>query len=197
MLKLRKEELPRGGAKYVIYWDNERGGTFDSFEVVRDSQCGGTVIHRVGSSLSESEKSIKAHLRPLLYLYPGTDTLIAEALMLLIREREENIRIRNAEREVERTQKVADTFGYHVDLNNLEAIAILSNCETITRDGRVMVYVNGWKDLCRTDLKDDVCTWSPSKANSKEQLEFYKKKVQFGARTDNGRFAVVDSFSDG
>jgi hypothetical protein len=57
-----------------------------------------------------------------------------------------------------------------------------------------------WLYLCRTDLKDDVCTGSYEDADRslEENRRHYLGKVRYGARlTEDGGFAVIDRLSDG
>ncbi len=85
-----------------------------------------------------------------------------------------------------------------------EALKIMMECEhrSITEKNKegykwkdvIQIFYDGqWRDVCRTDLKDNVATTGSSDSFSK-----YLNAVRYGARIlRNGHFAVIDSYSDG
>lgn len=63
---------------------------------------------------------------------------------------------------------------------------------------------DGWQQICRTDLMDDVCTgrcyYIGDDNNLEKEKEFWvqKAKNSLGGRLrDDGKIAIVDSYSDG
>jgi len=91
-----------------------------------------------------------------------------------------------------------------------EALKIMMECEhrSITeekvgwpykeghkwKDVTIQIFYDGqWRDVCRTDLKDNVAT-----TGSSDSFSEYLNAVHYGARIlRNGHFAVIDSYSDG
>ncbi len=104
---------------------------------------------------------------------------------------------------------VVDKWGdrdLEVDLSVDEAKDALTNPET--RIGKAwhgnvleIKYQDKWLQLARTDLKDDVATNlvgpSDEELLNGTVLEFYKRRIVYGARLTDKAFNVVDSFSDG
>ena len=92
---------------------------------------------------------------------------------------------------------------YSVDLSVEETIAALQRSPA--RIGKAwygdvveILYEGKWRRLCRTDLKDDVCTGTCEKiADASKVIAEYEGRVHFGARITDERIAIVDSFSDG
>lgn len=60
-------------------------------------------------------------------------------------------------------------------------------------------YQDKWWELTRTDLKDDVETGRDGASEwvSKDPLGYFRERAQYGARLRNGRFAVINTWSDG
>lgn len=102
------------------------------------------------------------------------------------------------------------TEGHNVDLSRRDTIKILKSCKWRKRkSGGVEINYKGeWWHLCRTDLIDDVCTWTSyawdgeHKPFNVNHLNYYAKTVAFGARLkrhdDRGdqTFAIIDAVSD-
>lgn len=97
------------------------------------------------------------------------------------------------------------------DLSKDDAIEMLKKCD-IRLAGEnpwgqpyVQILIDGqWLHLCRTDLKDDVCTYTYIDRNLEENRDYYLNQIRYGARIRKGDidesfpiFAVIDSFSDG
>jgi hypothetical protein len=101
-------------------------------------------------------------------------------------------------------------YGYSVDLSINETKAALA-AAPMRWNGvenawgykslAEVLYEGSWRHLCRTDLKDDVCTFGGDDQSSELETlrSHYLKRIGFGARVgkDGDRFAVVDAFSDG
>jgi hypothetical protein len=102
-------------------------------------------------------------------------------------------------------------YGYSVDLSINEAKTALTaapmrwnGAENAWGDKRLaeVLYEGSWRHLCRTDLKDDVCTFGGGDESSELETlrSHYLERICFGARVGKDgevRFAVVDGFSDG
>lgn len=110
-------------------------------------------------------------------------------------------------------------FGCAVDLSVAETLTALESPEAIIavrphmwgKTAQVayelcILFRGEWHEVCRTDLKDDVCTSCDSHENRydpQKELEHYRGLVRYGARIKTERslpmplFAVVDSYSDG
>jgi len=91
-----------------------------------------------------------------------------------------------------------------IDINKHDALNFLNNCEFRVIDGDErnfyrpqVLYEGEWKDLCRTDLRDDVRTIIVEKHFLEDPISYFKKRCHFGARIYPGGFAVIDSLSDG
>lgn len=57
-------------------------------------------------------------------------------------------------------------------------------------------YKGEWLLLGRTDLKDDVETGRDAKGMD-APVEYFRKCIRYGARIRDGRFCVIDAWSDG
>lgn len=110
-------------------------------------------------------------------------------------------------------------MGKKVDLSIAETLAALENPRAVIKVRPHMwgthaqveyvlciVFRGEWYELSRTDLFDDVHTGGDvcrPKNNTTEELDFWRNRVNFGARlrryahNDLPYFAVVDSLSDG
>jgi hypothetical protein len=60
-------------------------------------------------------------------------------------------------------------------------------------------YDGAWRSLCRTDLCDDVCTGFGAIKTAEEWREYYLAKAAHAhsVRIGSGRFAIIDSMTDG
>lgn len=97
---------------------------------------------------------------------------------------------------------IANLYGvdYHVE----DAKVLLQNSPIRLHNDRIEVDINNeWMHLCRTDLKDDVCTWRPDEIpKDLEQVrQLYLNNIKYGARIrqygNSVVFAIIDSYSDG
>jgi hypothetical protein len=204
MLKMRREMLEHGHERFVIYFDNGRGGIFDRYEVGMERNKGGTWIHRLHDDCGGANSDILK--RPLGFLYPNTDYLIAEALSIFVKERiahkAEKQRLIDERR---RTCQATTHYGCAVDLSSAAAYAVLSDVQSRKCDedngwfNVEILYQGKWLLLARTDLMDDVGTLTRSKPSTtpEEFIAFMREKIWFGARVSDRFFSVVDSLSDG
>jgi hypothetical protein len=90
-------------------------------------------------------------------------------------------------------------YYHHMDISVEVGKKLLRNCDIIKFRGRVQVLVhNQWLHLCRTDLKDDVCTFSHEESSDLEAVRIkYLEKIVLGVRISPTTFAVIDSYTDG
>lgn len=86
-----------------------------------------------------------------------------------------------------------------VELNADKTKKVLEKAESRKRKGGgvEIKYKRKWLHLCRTDLKDDIRTWTSwSSHGNISSVGFYNKNV-YGARITKDAFFVIDRFSDG
>ena len=99
-------------------------------------------------------------------------------------------------------------WGYYVTLSVNEGRRVLAKARmrwNNKKNGwnysrRAEVYYGGkWLNLARTDLVDDVCTFSgDDDAKELDELrQKYMGHIRYGVRVVNGRFSAVDHVSDG
>lgn len=82
-----------------------------------------------------------------------------------------------------------------------ETVRVLSECKCRVSKNRLQVLIyRRWRNLGRTDLKDNVGTYLYEDVeNPHQSILRYRKKAHdgYGARYSNRSFLVIDSFSDG
>lgn len=82
-----------------------------------------------------------------------------------------------------------------------EAVRVLNKCKYRVNKNRLQVLIyNRWRNLGRTDLKDNVGTYRYEDAESPHQsILMYRKKAHnsYGARYSSKWFSIIDAFSDG
>lgn len=172
-----------------------RGGGAAEYEIVLELGTGGTSFRRFHRTGKVS----------VGYFYPDEDTAIVKAWAALIAERPVN-RQANAEAWLAVNGDLHMHLGHPVDLSINETRAFLANAQT--RIGKMrghqnfdqvqVAYQGEWLGLCRTDLKDDVCTGGASNVtDAAAEVERYITKIRYGARIRDFSFAVIDSYSDG
>ena len=86
------------------------------------------------------------------------------------------------------------------ELDRRAAQLVLAQAPMRVDQDEVQVLVYGeWLSLCRTDSLDDVCTSDSDDAGRplEETRTRYLRKIVYGARVDDERFAVIDSLTDG
>lgn len=116
--------------------------------------------------------------------------------------------IADVERFVEQCRSEWEPRGFFraaLDLDCRNTAAFLESAEWRPRDGGgVEVMHDGkWKHLCRTDLKDDVRTWTSfafgpdGKRPDVHHIDYYRSGLPYGARITDDAFFVVDAYSDG
>ena len=58
-------------------------------------------------------------------------------------------------------------------------------------------YKGRWREVFRTDLKDNVGTGLCATKTIEAWVTYYRAKIRYGVRITASSFAVIDSFSDG
>lgn len=136
------------------------------------------------------------------YLYSDQATALHEALTMALKEMRRRRNRKPTQKEVD--EFVGD-FASTLTLNRNAAERFIKSAKWRKRKGGgVEVRYNGkWLHLCRTDLKDDVRTWTSAIAgpgidpNIVNHIDHYRKTVAYGARITDRAFFIVDAFSDG
>jgi hypothetical protein len=189
--------------RYYVTWYGGEPRELDPYLSVWAD--GSMVIHTAQKPVVQDHSAV--------FLYDDQWRGMIAALEQAMRDKKEAQERRAAQWLAENSDK-REHYGSPVDLSINEAKAALAAApmrwneeENAWKYARLAeVYHDGkWLHLCRTDLADDVCTFGgeDEKLGLEDLRAKYLQGVQFGARlgsrrsADSGRFAVVDSFSDG
>jgi hypothetical protein len=88
----------------------------------------------------------------------------------------------------------------NLTLNRSETIKFFRCARWRKREGGgvEVEYEGKWLHLCRTDLHDDIRTWSSWASHADiNSVEYYRQRIAYGARITDDAFFVVDALSDG
>lgn len=120
----------------------------------------------------------------------------------LINRSLELVKERNALRKkewMEETQDQTEWHGMKLDMSRREGVKTLQECSRLITGKELRIhYKNKWLRVCRTDLKDDVCTTSSiDPTTMDEAVKYWTEKIVLGVRLKDDAFCCVDAYSDG
>lgn len=122
---------------------------------------------------------------------------VYEALTQAMKERTKRAHRRPTQREL---NKMIGKLKSTLTLSRSQARRFIKSAEWRKRDGGgvEVKYEGKWLHLCRTDLKDDVRTWTSWASDSDaHHMDHYRRTVHYGARITDHSFYIVDAVSDG
>ncbi len=188
---LRREEDEHHHIRYFVSW-----GDRVSYEIGMD-QIYGVWIHSFDSVTGNKEERLG-------YIYSDAASLVSEALVLLMQEKEDQqAASKRAHDHWQRTCTDTVFHGWAVDLSPAATFEALQGVEARLgqedKYGRMpeIKYKGKWLVLGRTDLKDDVRTSGYLTSDKVRDYIDGLAASNYGARVSDETFSVVDAMTVG